>query len=76
MADTQQYAVILVHSLAHALKAETLLEQAMIPHKLIPVPRHLSSQCGVCVRILRADRKRALHILNAGQLDIVGVHET
>ena len=75
MADTYPYAVILVQSLSYALKAEKLLEPVEIPNKLIPVPRNLSSQCGICVRILRDDRDRALQILNDAQLEIVGVHE-
>ena len=41
--------VILVYSPSHALRAEKLLQGATIPCKLIPVPRHLSSDCGVCV---------------------------
>jgi hypothetical protein len=75
MTDEQRYAVLLVPSLAHALKAEKLLEQQAIPNKLIPVPRHLSSQCGVCVRILRDNRDRVVHLLNNAQLEMTGVHE-
>ena len=75
MADMYPYAVILVQSLSYALKAERLLEPVGIPYKLIPVPRNLSSQCGICVRILRDDRDRVLQILNDAQLEIVGVHE-
>ena len=32
-------------------EAEKILKAAGIAHKLIPVPRHISSDCGVCVRI-------------------------
>jgi hypothetical protein len=42
---------------------------------LIPVPRHLSSDCGVCVRIARADRETALHALEAAQLEMEGIHD-
>lgn len=75
MSVARQYMVILVHSLAYALKAEKLLEQAAIPYKLIPVPRHLSSQCGVCVRILQGDRERVLQVLHDAHLEITGIHE-
>ena len=34
-----------------------------IEHKLIPVPRHLSSDCGYCVRINSADSLTAEDIL-------------
>lgn len=44
-------AVILVDSTSHAMRIENLLFRAGVPSKLIPVPRHLSSDCGSCVRI-------------------------
>ncbi len=45
------FAVILVDSTSHALRIEKLLLQHKLACKLVPVPRHLSSDCGVCVRI-------------------------
>lgn len=45
------YSVILFLSVSHALKAERLLKQESQAFKLIPVPRHISSDCGVCIRI-------------------------
>ena len=50
-----KHTVILVHSTSYAIRAERVLNMAEIPSKLIPVPRHLSSDCGVCVRIERAE---------------------
>ncbi len=50
-----EYAVILVDSTSHALRIEKLLGSQGLACKLIPVPRHLSSDCGVCVRILKQD---------------------
>lgn len=45
------YAVILMHSVHHALAGERALKTSGIRCKLIPVPRELSSDCGVCLRI-------------------------
>jgi hypothetical protein len=42
--------VALFRSVHHALRAEKLLNEAGIPCKLIPIPRNLSSDCGVCLR--------------------------
>lgn len=53
------YAAILVQSTSHALRAEKLLHRAGIESKLIPVPRALSSDCGVCLRIAVDDADRA-----------------
>jgi hypothetical protein len=42
--------VVLFRSVHHALRAERLLKESDIPCKLIPIPRNLSSDCGVCLR--------------------------
>jgi hypothetical protein len=71
---SNRHTVILVHSTSHALRAEKVLMEAGIPCKLIPVPRHLSSDCGVCVRIERADQEAALQGLQAACVEMEGVH--
>ncbi len=70
-----QYAVILVYSTSYALRAEKILQAVGIPCKLIPVPRQLSSDCGVCVRIRRVDQEGALQALEAARVEIDGIHE-
>ena len=52
------FAVILVHSTSHAVQAERVLKRAGLTVKLIPTPRHLSSDCGSAVRIATVDRGR------------------
>jgi hypothetical protein len=49
------YGVVLFHSTSGALMAEKLLKKARIAYKIIPVPRHLSSDCGVCLRFSKQD---------------------
>lgn len=63
-----EYAVILVDSTSHALRIEKLLNNQNLPCKLIPVPRRLSSDCGVCVRILRQDMEMIKNLLNEQQI--------
>jgi hypothetical protein len=46
-----EFAVILVHSTSHAVYAERVLRQAGLAARMIPTPRHLSSDCGPAVRI-------------------------
>jgi len=46
---TSDHGVLLFHSVQGALAAERLLVSAGLPHKLITVPRHLSSDCGFCL---------------------------
>ena len=44
------YCVVLFPSMSDTLRAEKALKQRHISTKLIPVPRELSSDCGVCLR--------------------------
>jgi len=53
-----EYQVMLFKSVSHALLAEKTLKASGIPFKLIPVPRHISSDCGVCLRFAADDRER------------------
>jgi Protein of unknown function (DUF3343) len=69
MTDTEEYHVILFDSVHHALRSEKILREAGIPHKLIPVPRHISSDCGICLRFTVDLRKRIDEAL-AGKVDI------
>ena len=61
--STGDYGVILTYSTGHSVRAEKVLSEAGIEAKMIPVPRHLSSDCGVAVRVRRQDRESALKIL-------------
>ena len=68
------YSVALFNSTSGALRAEKLLNKRGIAIKLIPVPRQLSSDCGVCLRFERSDEGRAMNILEQAALEIQGVH--
>ena len=50
------FAVVLVHSTSHAIQAERVLKRANLEAKLIPTPRHLSSDCGSAIRISAAEQ--------------------
>jgi hypothetical protein len=63
MMGSQKYAVFLFPSVSYALKAEKILIAAGIAHKLIPVPRQLSSDCGVCLRITEEQQAAVIEAL-------------
>lgn len=48
--EKELYLVALFPSINYTLRAEKRLKERGIPCKLIPVPRQLSSDCGVCLR--------------------------
>jgi putative Se/S carrier protein len=45
-----EYGIVLFDTTQAAIKAEKALNQAGIKTKLIPVPRHISSNCGISLR--------------------------
>jgi hypothetical protein len=59
-----EYSVVLVWSSSHAIRAEHILNQAAIKCKLIPTPRQFTSDCGMSVRIERADAEAAREALD------------
>ena len=68
------YAVVLVYSVNHAIRIEKILQGMDISCKLIPVPRHLSSDCGVCVRISRREKEAVLGALEFAEQEVEGYH--
>ena len=72
--SSMAYAVVLVYSTSYALRAEKILAGAAISCKLIPVPRQLSSDCGVCVRIHAADSDAAAQALGEAGVEMQGIH--
>jgi len=57
------YSVILFHSNNNAIWTKKVLKKEGIFHKLIPVPRHLSSDCGYSVKIENTDVEKVNSIL-------------
>ena len=72
---SQAHSVILVYSTSYALRAEKFLRKAGIASKLIPVPRHLSSSCGVCIRIAQTEQDATQKALQEGGMEIEGIHD-
>jgi hypothetical protein len=68
MTEQASFSVVLFESVSHALLAEKIIKTEGISYKLIPVPRHISSDCGVCLRFNASDRERIEKLL-AGRLD-------
>ena len=73
--NSETFSVILVYSTGHAVRAERLLTGKGISYKQIPVPRHLSSDCGSCVRILGSDKDLAAEILANAELETEGIYD-
>jgi hypothetical protein len=68
-----QYSVVLFHSITGALQAEKRLKGKGIATKLIPVPRQLSSDCGVCLRFEQKDEPEVRSVLEEERIEIQGI---
>lgn len=64
-----EYAVILVHTTSHAVYAERVLKEAGLAARMIPTPRHLSSDCGSAVRVGAGERAAAEEALRGAGVE-------
>jgi len=69
--NDKNYCVALFDSVNHVMKAEKILKKAGIPYKLIPVPRSISSDCGVCLRFFPEQKETVMRALES----IVSINE-
>jgi hypothetical protein len=69
-----EYSVVLFHSTSHAIRAEKVLKEAGVVHKMIPTPRQLSSDCGMALRFDRADEEQVARTLAEHKVSINGIH--
>ena len=69
------HSLFLVPSASHAIKGEGALIRAGVSCSLIPVPRAISSQCGVCLRVSLGDRERAEKVLAATGVQVSAIHD-
>lgn len=74
-APRSTHTLLLVPSANHAVQGERALLAGGVACRLLPVPRYLSSQCGVCLSVAAADRHRAEAVLAAASTRIEAVHD-
>ncbi len=66
--------VILFPSIHFVLQAEKLMKGRGFSIDLIPVPRQLSSDCGICMLIEWEQREKLYSLLQGEGVKIEGVH--
>jgi hypothetical protein len=66
--------VILFSSIHYVLHAEKLIKAKGFFFDLIPVPRHLSSDCGICLLFDWEQKEQLIDLLEKAGLKIEGVH--
>ncbi len=68
--NDQAYTVFTFVSTHHALKAEQVLKQEKLKSMIIPVPRRVSSLCGLAIRVDKDLRAAAEDVLRAKAVGI------
>ncbi|MGD0278930.1 MAG: DUF3343 domain-containing protein [Smithella sp.] len=66
--------VLLFKAVSYVLKAEKILKQEGLPYKLIPVPKQISSDCGVCL-LVHMDVKDKIVDSLQGEVDIENIRK-
>jgi len=67
--------VVLFYSTSVAIRAEKLAKEAGFEVKLIPTPRHLSSDCGTALRFQWEDKEKLTALLEAHKVAIESIHK-
>ncbi|WP_041720989.1 DUF3343 domain-containing protein [Alkaliphilus metalliredigens] len=68
------YCVLTFHTTHHALNAEVILKKKSIPVKLMPVPRQVSSSCGIAAEIPCSMKEELLGICHRYGVEIDDFH--
>ena len=72
--NMSSYGVVLFYSTSAAIRAEKLTLEAGLKVKLIPVPRQLSSDCGISLRFEWDQADVVRSILKAKGVGTQGIH--
>jgi len=73
---TLQKLVLLTFSTVHsALNAENILKELHLKHQVMPVPRAITTECGLCISIAAEDFYKVQALLDARAVNILAVYE-
>lgn len=70
-----QYNYMTFKSVSYAMKVETALKRNNIKFKIIPVPRSISSSCGLCVRFCKEDLEQLKTIIANNSLVYENIYQ-
>lgn len=67
--------ILLVYTSGHAFRIEKELKKLNIPCSITPIPRNVSSDCGICLRFSPEDRPAVESVVSAMPFEIQGIVE-
>ena len=65
--------ILLVHTSGHAFSIEKALKKREITCRLTPIPRKVSSDCGICVRFPEKDLETVRSFIGMLPFEIQGI---
>lgn len=63
-------------SVSYAMKVEAALKKYDIRFKIIPVPRSISSSCGLCIRFYKEDTEKFITIIDKNNLQYENIYNS
>jgi len=75
MDKTKGKSVVIFYSTSAAIRTESLSKKQHLEVKLIPVPRHLSSDCGICLCFYTIDLEIIKDILNKNNIEFSAIYD-
>jgi hypothetical protein len=67
--------IVTFFGIYQVLKAERLLKKEGLPVESIAVPRHITSDCGICIRFNRSDEERVRATITAANIETRGYYD-
>ncbi len=65
--------ILLVHTSGHAFSIEKALKKRGIPCRLTPIPRKVSSDCGICLRFDPSDLETIEQFIGSLPFEVQGI---
>jgi homoaconitase/3-isopropylmalate dehydratase large subunit len=75
MTESKTKSVVIFYSTSGAIKTESLAKKQGLIVKLIPVPRHLSSDCGICLSFNSGDIQKIEKILSDNKIEFDDIYD-
>ena len=69
------YCVLTFHTTHYALNTEKVLKEKNIPVKLMPVPRQVSSSCGIAAEIPCEEKEKVLLLCHEHHIEFDDVYQ-
>lgn len=64
------HSVVVFRSTRDAIRADRICKAEKLTARVVPVPKHISSECGMCLKILRDDSSKATELLEKNNINI------